>query len=172
MKTILALDLGTTTGWAYRSRSGAITAGSWLLASDKAIKRAAKARMDRRLDDRIPALHGRLIGVWRDHFHENGVEEPIDFLVFEDVQFSSYTQQTQLWASFRAVVWLFCKHHNVTIDCCPVKTLKKFATGSGIANKDFMVQEAEKFFPDIPIVDDNCADALHLLRWAVTLTSR
>jgi len=173
VKTILALDLGTTTGWAYRSRSGGITAGSWLLMTDEAITKAAKTRMDRRLDARIPVLHSKLVSVWRDQtLNEPGFENPVDFLVFEDVQFSRYTKQTQLWASFRAVVWLYCRNYNIQVDCCPVTTLKKFGTGSGKANKDFMMQEAARLFPNVPIVDDNCADALHLLQWAITITKR
>lgn len=173
MKTLLALDLGTTTGWAYRDASGKVTAGSWPLQEEAARKRAAKARLDRRLDPRIPALYQRLRLLWADHKCDAGlVNYPVDFLVFEDVQFSRYTMQTQLWSSFRAAVWLFCYIHNVETDCIPVTALKKLATGSGAADKDFMVREATKLFPAITIVDDNCADALHLLRWAITITKR
>lgn len=166
MKSILALDLGTTTGWAFRNRAGIVTAGSWLLQTKAATTAAAKLRMDRRLDARIPALFAKLVGMYRDH------ENPIDFMVFEDVQFSQYTQQTQLWSSFRAVMWLFAAHNAIDIDCCPVKTLKKFGTGNGAADKAQMMREAARLFPNVPIVDDNCADALHLLSWARTITTR
>lgn len=172
MKTILALDLGTTTGWAYRSRSGGITAGSWLLQTEAARKAAAKTRADRRLDPRVPALYHRICHIWADHKCDEGINQPIDFLVFEDVQFSRYTLQTQLWSSFRAAVWLFCYLHRVQTDCIPVTTLKQFATGSGAADKDFMIRTATQLFPTITIVDDNCADALHLLQWATTIINR
>jgi len=173
VKNILALDLGTTTGWAYRDSAGKVTAGSWLLQRDADRKRAAKERLDRRLDPRIPLLYQRLRLFWIDRQLAAGNEAPpIDLLVFEDVQFSRYTMQTQLWASFRATTWLFCYLHNIQTDCIPVTTLKKLATGSGAADKAFMIREASKLFPKVAIVDDNCADALHLLQWATTLTKR
>lgn len=173
MKTILALDLGTTTGWAYRDASGKVTAGSWLLQDEAARKKAAKVRLDRRLDPRVPALFRQINFLWSDHKCDAGLRGlPIDFVVFEDVQFSRYTLQTQLWSSFRAAVWLFCYLHNVETDCIDVMTLKKLATGSGAADKDFMVRTATKLFPGILIVDDNCADALHLLQWATTITKK
>jgi Holliday junction resolvasome RuvABC endonuclease subunit len=170
MKTILALDLGTHCGWAYRSRSGDITAGTWELAKAADITKAGKLRMDRRLDPRIPALYRRLRSVWNDNVGE-GPNNPIDFIVFEDVQFSSFTQQTQLWSSLRAAVWLFAYLHQIPTDCIPVKTLKLFATGSGAADKEFMIECAAKLFPEIVLIDDNCADALHILRWAFSITN-
>jgi len=171
VKTILALDLGSDTGWAYRNQGGVITAGTWTLQSEDSRKRAAKLRLDRRLDPRIPALNRKLEEFWRAHPAE-GASMPVDFVVFEDVQFSRFTLQTQLWSSFRAVVWLFCYRHSISTDCINVKTLKKLATGSGAADKDWMIEAAQKLFPNVPIVDDNCADALHLLQWATTITKR
>jgi Holliday junction resolvasome RuvABC endonuclease subunit len=168
MKAILALDLATTTGWAYRDHSGIVTAGSWLLQERKVTSAAAKERMDRKLDARVPALYRHILKVWKDHISDHATNNPIDFVVFEDVQFGGYTQQNQLWSSFRAAMWLFCYNYGVPIDCCPVKTLKLFATGSGAAEKDMMIEYAAKYFPGVEIVDDNAADALHLLRWATT----
>lgn len=165
MKTILALDLGTHCGWAYRSKAGKISAGTWTLATDRAITEAGKARMDRKLDPRIPTFYRHLTDLLN-------LEGLIEFMVFEDVQFSRYTQQTQLWSSFRAVAWLFAYLHRIKTDCIPVTTLKQFATGSGAADKDFMMRTAAKLFPTVEIVDDNCADALHLLQWATTITAR
>lgn len=172
MKTILALDLGTHCGWAYRSRSGGITAGTWTLATDKDITKSGKSREDRKLDPRIPCFYRKIRSLWIDNIKDGTANQPIDFMVFEDVQFSRYTQQTQLWSSFRAVAWLFAYLHAIQTDCIDVTTLKKFATGSGAADKDFMVRAATKLFPQVPIVDDNCADALHLLQWAMTITGR
>lgn len=171
MKTILALDLGGSTGWAYRSQSGVVTAGTWELQSERCRKEAVKKRLDRRLDPRIPALYYKLENVWRAN-PPTGSSLPIDFVVFEDVQFSRFTMQTQLWSSYRATVWLFCYRHGIQTDCIPVTALKKLATGSGAADKDWMMETAAKLFPTVPLVDDNCADALHLLQWAITLTSR
>jgi Holliday junction resolvasome RuvABC endonuclease subunit len=172
VKTILALDLATLTGWAYRDRAGIVTAGSWLLQDRKVTSAAAKERMDRKLDARVPALYRKVVGVWNEHRGGPGPNNPIDFVVFEDVQFGGYTQQNQLWSSLRTAVWLFCYNYGIPIDCCPVTTLKHFATGSGAADKTFMMAEAAKAFPDVAIVDDNAADALHLLRWAIVTHER
>jgi len=172
VKTLLALDLGSQCGWAYRARDGKVTAGTWTLISEELRKKAAKQRLDRRLDPRIPALQRKLAGVWANNLGHHEPEKAIEFMVFEDVQFSKYTLQTQLWSSLRAVVWLFAAANHIQTDCCPVTTLKKFATGSGAADKDFMMRAAAKLFPTVPLVDDNCADALHLLQWAVTITAR
>jgi len=45
-------------------------------------------------------------------------------------------------------------------------TLKKYATGSGRASKDDMVKAAEERF-DKKMFDDNEADALFILAWAI-----
>ena len=174
MKTILALDIATLTGWAYRDSEGVVTAGCWVLSKPDEIATAAKLRKDRTLDPRIPALYRCLRDIWNAHRTGNGSpHNPVDFLVFEDVQFSRYTMQTQLWASLRAAVWLFCYNYDVPRDCIAVGTLKKLATGAGNADKSAMIAAATEQFPTVDFkLDDNAADALHLLQWAITLTKR
>jgi Holliday junction resolvasome RuvABC endonuclease subunit len=169
----LALDLGTKTGFA--ATCGMVLAGgTWLLAPSDQIKVDAKSRMDRRLDSRIPTLYGLIGGL-------HGLR-PLDWIFFEDVQFSSTTKQTQLWASLRATVWLFASQHNIKVECCPTGTLKKFATGYGGADKEQMmraacrnhgsqIDELKRAFPGIKL-DDNFYDALHLLSWGITTVSR
>jgi Holliday junction resolvasome RuvABC endonuclease subunit len=173
MKTILALDLGTKTGWAYRSVDGTVTAGLWTLQTAAETTEAARLRKDRTLDARIPVLYRKLKNVWETNPSKVGPSNPVDFLVFEDVQFSRFTMQTQLWASMRAAVWLFCYNYNIPRDCCAVGTLKKFGTGAGNADKKQMIEAATKLFPGVEFkLDDNAADALHLLQWAITLTKQ
>lgn len=46
-------------------------------------------------------------------------------------------------------------------------TLKKWATGKGNAGKPEMIEAAAKAFPDITIQNDDHADALNLLRYAI-----
>jgi hypothetical protein len=152
VKTILALDLGTKTGWAYRNGGGIISAGCWVLQKPDETTAAAKLRRDRTLDMRIPTLYRLLKDFW---------------------QFSRFTGQTQLWASLRAVVWQFCFNYGIARDCCPVGTLKKHCTGCGTAMKSAMIEGAQRLYPGIDIgFDDNKADALCLLNWAIKLTSR
>lgn len=168
---ILALDLGTKTGWAS-GKECVCDIGTWTLASPKQITEAGKTRMSRRLDPRIPALYQRL------------EDMSPDYIVFEDVQFSSTTMQTQLWASLRAVVWLYAAHKGIGIECVSVSTLKKFATGHGGATKNMMAASLSRKYPNQFYLDpsghlrhcnrglelsldDNAVDAAHLLFWAI-----
>lgn len=165
---ILALDLGTHTGWALYE-GGAITSGTWLLATPKELRAQKKANLDRCCDMRPARL--------QDHLDKVG---PVDVIYFEDVQFCSTQLQAQLWASLRAVVSL--RYPGCKIVAVPVGTLKKFATGKGNASKEEMAEALLKkdpaFFGDperglfkrgdaIVEVDDNEADALHLLNLAI-----
>lgn len=169
---ILAIDLGTTTGWAIRDAGGTIRAGSVRLASEKQLVAQRKARGDRRGDMRIRAL-------WE--FLED-MDETVGFdsIVFEDVQFMRSTAQGQLWPSFRTVVWLYAYQNDKLVECLATGKLKLFATGCGSATKETMSAawarchpETVRFFDGAlhlvdndAILDDNAVDALHLLYWA------
>lgn len=167
---ILALDLGTATGYAYDDAHEGPVCGTWKLASTKEVTAWGKDRSTRRCDPRV----GRLFDLVRtlDAVHW------FDVIIFEDVQFASSTYQVQLWSSLRAAVWLGCKITKPKhFDCVPVATLKKFATGNGSADKTQMLAAAKrkkllddpKEFDDC---DDNAIDALHLYDWAKQNLSR
>lgn len=170
---LLALDLGTKTGYAYSGRDGKIICGTKTLAKPAAITHTRKLRMDRRGDPRFFTLLW-----WMKAVH---VEVALDWILFEDIQFSSTTMQTQLWTSFRSAVWLMSEY-GIGIECVPVGTLKKFATGSGAATKEAMARalyradcrfQSEFGFGDIKDtftgenLDDNAVDAIHLYRWGI-----
>lgn len=155
-KKILALDLGTHCGFAHNINGG--NAGTWTLGSAKEITMWGKFRLTRRNDPRIHRLALRL-----------SAYQNTDIVIFEDVEFSTYTLQTQLWSAFRTVVWLILGGHpNRIIECIPVSTLKKFATGHGGATKEMMSAALKKKFPELwrSEYDDNTIDALWLLKWA------
>lgn len=168
---ILALDLGTQTGYAFEAENYARTFGTWELASTKSLRLAKKLRMDRLGDLRIRELWDRIT-----KFRQT---IGIDLLVWEDVQFSSSTAQTQLWASLRTTLWIAAQTNGIRVECCPVGTLKHFATGHGGATKEMMAEtlvlndgrfrliEGKVWDVDQKvIIDDNAVDALHLLNWA------
>lgn len=94
-------------------------------------------------------------------------------VVFEDVQFSTYTLQTQLWASLRTCVWLTLGK-SCLLECLPVSTLKKFATGFGGATKEGMAAALFKQSPGFrgQKLDDNAIDAIWIFKWAQTHLSR
>lgn len=171
-KRILALDLGTSLGYAHGYLNNPVDltgCGSLVLASAKEITAQSKSRMNRRLDCRIPRLNDFLTTVF--------LSEPFDWLVWEDVQFASSTMQVQLWSSFRTTLWLFAAQRNILTECCPVGTLKKSGAGHGGATKNMMGAALsrqdkrftcvkEKIYYDGKIISDDAVDAVHLLKWS------
>jgi len=141
------------------------------LASAKELKKQKGDELDRCCDLRFNRL--------RQFIDSFG---PLTHIVFEDVQFLSTQLQAQLWAGLRTTVVLHFPA--VVVKCLPVGTLKKFATGHGNATKEMMLEaltrnHADRFvnsalklggvqekFSGRP-VDDNEADAFHLLVWAL-----
>lgn len=148
------MDLGTHTGWATLI-DGVEASGVWLLAKPKELKAQKAERKDRRNDLRVTRLFDRIADLHRD--------ARFDWLYFEDVAFLSTQLQSQLWAGLRSAVWLQGRDASLQLDCVPVGTLKKFATGHGNATKEQMVAAHP---PELRITDDNIADALHLLHFA------
>ena len=155
---ILGVDLGTHTGIATLT-DGVYAATTKTWASAKQITEFRKRRMDRRSDPRVLEFH-RQMRLGRGTY---------DLVVFEDVQFSNSTLQTQLWSSFRAALWLaFQDDYRALVDCVPTGTLKLFATGHGGSDKDRMAKYLRLQHPDLfkPEYDDNAIDALWLVLWA------
>lgn len=158
--TILGLDLGTRTGYAHNAR-GVLEAGTWLLAKPKEITEWGKSRLTRRADPRITRLCEIL-----------SVLPVFDVVIYEDVQFSTTTYQTQLWASLRAAVWLCAKRKH--IECIPVQTLKKFSTGHGGATKQNMASALKQKHPEIwtPDLGEDAIDAAWIWVWGQETLSR
>jgi hypothetical protein len=174
MVRILSLDLATNTGWAHNCETN-LKLGTWSLSTASEVRQWNKDRLCRRNDPRVARLFN-----WLSPFRGQ-----TDAVVFEDVQFQSYTQQCQLWSSLRAAVWLAFEGSAI-IECVPVMTLKKFATGHGVATKGMMMaaaaRDSKNRFAVGPVgrtgeieflidrvtnahLDDNAADAYHLYRW-------
>lgn len=150
---ILGLDLGTKTGFAYNI-GDEFYAGTWILATTKEIRESGKSRLNRRNDPRIKKFCEILSGL-----------PEFDVVIYEDIQFASYTLQVQLWSSLRATVWLCSKFKY--IDCVPVATLKKFAI-YGNATKYDMASALKKKHPDIwnDTLKEDTVDAIWLFLWA------
>lgn len=151
---ILALDLGTNTGFAY-NHGETFVCSTWNLGSPKQVKEWGKTRLTRRCDPRVSQLAY--------HIEQVHVPKIIDLVIFEDVLFCSTTYACQLWASLRAAVWL---SGIPRMECVPVQTLKIFATGRGNATKQDMARAALPFGSNLHQLDDNGIDAFHLHRWA------
>ena len=146
--TILALDLGTTTGWALRSSDGAITSGS------------AGFR-----PQRFEGGGMRFLRFKRWLAELKDMAGGIDALHFEEVRRHVSTDAAHAYGGFLATLTAWCEHHQIPYQGVPVGTIKKHATGKGNASKD-EVLSAMRALGHAP-TDDNEADALALLRWAI-----
>ncbi len=75
------------------------------------------------------------------------------------------TDAAHAYGGFLATLTAWCEHHQIPYQGVPVGTIKKHATGKGNASKEEMVASA-RVRGHTP-VDDNEADALALLHWAI-----
>lgn len=146
--TILALDLGTTTGWALRGSDGHITSGS------------ESFRPQRFEGGGMRFLRFKR---WLTEIKQSCDE--IDCLHFEEVRRHVSTDAAHAYGGFLATLAAWCEHHQIPYQGVPVGTIKKHATGKGNAGKEDVIAaiRARGHAP----VDDNEADALALLHWAV-----
>jgi Holliday junction resolvasome RuvABC endonuclease subunit len=141
---ILALDLGTKTGWAMLE-GGRIESGVQI--SD--VKRGES-----------PGMRYIRFNRWLEEI----ADPKPDVIVFEQAHHRGGAA-TETAAGFSTRVLEFCARHGIEHSSVHSATLKKFATGSGRAEKADMIARArERFKPDL--ADDNEADALWILEWA------
>ncbi len=132
------------------------------LATPKQLKAHDRATEDPRYEALIEVL-GREFTYYNDR--------PL-VVAWEDVQFASTLYQIQLWTALRSAVWSVCRTFKVVRRMAvPVGTLKKFATGSGAADKDAMLRAAERqgYVQPGAGLDDNAIDALWVALWAKSL---
>ncbi|MDA1101752.1 MAG: hypothetical protein O2967_22560 [Proteobacteria bacterium] len=148
--TVLALDLGTTTGWALRTMDRQIVSGS----HDFRPRRFEGGGMRfLRFTDWLVELA----------MHAHGIRR----IYFEEVRRHAGTDAAHIYGGFLGSLSSWCEEHEIPYEGVPVGTIKRHATGKGNANKDAMITAARSrgFDP----IDDNEADALALLGWAIEL---
>lgn len=147
-KTILALDLGTQTGWALSSRDGNIISGTEQFKPQRFEGGGMRyLRFKRWLTETKQCAGG------------------IDTVFLEEVRRHAGVDAAHAYGGFLATLTAWSEHHNIPYQGVPVGTIKKHATGKGNASKDEMIASVRKI-GHAP-VDDNEADALALLHWAL-----
>ena len=148
IRTILALDLGTTTGWALRSHDGLITSG---MVSFKPRRFDGGGMRYLRFINWLTELD-RLSG-------------PITAIWFEEVRRHAGTDAAHVYGGLMASLTSWAELRGVPYEGVPVGTIKRHATGKGNAPKQAMLEAARArgFSP----ADDNEADAIALLMWAL-----
>ena len=147
-KTVLALDLGTTTGWALRSVDGLITSGT---VSFRPSRYDGGGMRYLRFQNWLSEMD-RLVG-------------PIATIYFEEVRNHKGVDASHVYGGLMAVLTAWAELRGVPYQGVPVGTIKKSATGRGNANKQAMIDAARArgFDP----ADDNEADAIAILLWAI-----
>jgi Holliday junction resolvasome RuvABC endonuclease subunit len=146
--TFLALDLGTQTGWALSAIDQPITSGS------ESFK-----------PQRFEGGGMRYLRFKRWLTEVKQTVDTIDAVYFEEVRRHVGVDAAHAYGGFLATLTAWCEHHQIPYQGVPVGTIKKHATGKGNASKNEMISTVIKlgFNP----ADDNEADALALLHWAL-----
>jgi len=141
---IIALDLGTNTGFAIREACGNITSGT------------ASFKTGRFEGGGMPFLRFKR---WLTDFKQTlGV---IDAIYFEEVRAHKGVDAAHKYGGFVAHLTAWCEHHQIPYSGIPVGTIKKHITGKGNAPKESVIIAVKNkgFSP----IDDNEADSLALL---------
>lgn len=139
---ILALDLGSKTGWALLQEFS-VSSGSLSFVTNRTAGYGL----------RFLNFHNWLVGMFQKH--------KIDLVVFEDVKNHVGVYAAHAYGGFLAGLTAVCEENNVPYQGFGVKTIKKFITGNGNANKQDVIDaiRGKGYKP----VDDNESDALALL---------
>jgi Holliday junction resolvasome RuvABC endonuclease subunit len=146
--SILALDLGSTTGWVVRTSRCRILHGT------------AEFRPTRFEGGGMRYLR---FGKWLDQTLD--ITGGIDAVYFEEVRRHIGTDAGHVFGGFLATLTAWCERQSIPYQGVAVGTIKRFATGKGNADKAAMIAAVRKrgFEP----ADDNEADAIAILLWAI-----
>jgi hypothetical protein len=148
IRCILALDLGTTTGWALRAADGMITSGTVSFRPSRYDGGGMRYVRFRAWLERLAADAG-----------------PIGAIHFEEVRRHVGTDAAHVFGGLLATLTAWAETAGVPYQGVPVGTIKRHATGKGNADKAAMIAAARArgFSP----ADDNEADAIAILFWAI-----
>ena len=146
--SILALDLGTITGWALRTPEGNVVSGTESFRPGRFEGGGMRYLRFRRWLTEIMGTAGGLAAVY-----------------FEEVRRHAGVDAAHAYGGFLATLTAWCERHQTPYRGVPVGTIKKHATGSGNAGKAQMLaaMRTQGYSPG----DANEADALALLTWAM-----
>lgn len=144
--TILALDLGTTTGWALRRPDGVILSGT---ASFKPGRFEGGGMRFLRFSQWLDSL-----------------DRPSE-IYFEEVRRHAGTDAAHCYGGFLAHLTAWCEARKIPYSGIPVGTIKAHATGKGNASKEAMIAAARA--KGFATADHDEADALAILGYAVRI---
>ncbi len=147
-RSILALDLGTMTGWAMQLEGGTVQSGT------------VSFRPSRYDGGGMRYLRFR---AWLSTAASDAAG--FEAIYFEEVRRHLGTDAAHLYGGFLATLTAWCEQNAVPYEGVPVGTVKRHITGKGNADKDAVVEavRARGYRP----ADDNEADAIATLLWAI-----
>jgi hypothetical protein len=150
---ILALDLGQKTGWAVRNTDGAIASGT------------VEFKPGRFEGGGMVFLRFR---AWLQEVDETA--GGVGAVYFEEVRFHRGVTAAHVYGGYLAHLTALAEMFKIPYRGVPVGTIKRHVTGRGNADKDAVIAAVRALGFD-PI-DDNEADALALLDWALKTGGR
>ena len=144
---LMALDLGTTTGFALQTSDGVIASGTVSLRPSRY--------------DGGGMRYLRFRG-WLDSIAEDA--RGIHMISYEEIRRHLSTDSSHVYGGLLATLTAWCEQRGIAYQGVPVGTIKRHITGKGNADKAAVIAavRARGFNP----VDDNEADALAILLWA------
>ena len=147
-KVVLALDLGTTTGWAMAPPDSGIVSGT------------VSFRPSRYDGGGMRYLRFR---AWLDSIAED--VPGIAAIHFEEVRRHLSTDAAHVHGGLLAMLTAWCEERSIAYQGVPVGTIKRHITGKGNVNKAAVIEaiRARGYSPK----DDNEADAIAILLWAL-----
>ena len=119
---VLALDLGTATGWALRDPDGTVASGTMTFRPDW----FSGGGM------RFLRFKGWLTEV-------KNAAGSIDAVYLEEVRRHAGVDAAHVFGGFLAHVTAWCEHHSIPYQGVPVGTIKRHVTDKGNASKDAVI---------------------------------
>lgn len=146
-RALLALDLGTLTGWALKRIARPIISGTMTFRAGRFEGGGMPFLRFRRWLAEIEAAEGPLA------------------VYFEEVRAHAGTTAAHVYGGFLAELTAWCEERGHPYAGVPVGVIKRFATGKGNADKQAVIDAVRSrgFAP----TDHNEADAIAILLWAI-----
>ena len=145
MPITLALDLGTSCGWAIKTRDG-ITSGTESFKTKRIEGAGMKYLRFRK---------------WLDMNLHHGIDE----VYWEEVKRHIGTDASHAYGAYQGILTAWCEENSIPYSSIPVGTIKRNWAGRGNASKQEMIEAAKArgFNPST----DNEADALAILHCVI-----
>jgi Holliday junction resolvasome RuvABC endonuclease subunit len=140
---ILALDLGTVTGFALSPTHGAVVTGTW---NNKGGRYEGGGMRYLRFRNALDEMHKLT---------------PLEAVYFEEVRRHNGTDAAHVYGGMLATLTSWCEQHSVPYLGVPIQTIKKFICGRANGSKEDVIAATEKL--GYQPKDSNEADAIALL---------